>query len=488
MPNEQDAALAVVQSTSVPIHDIGTAAYLSPDIAGWAAEWGWSNPFAFYFAGRGGMLGEVGADVVTSALGWFAPSAVHAMYSEGIGVAGATGAAARMAEAHGKWGEKHYGEVEGLEEIVAVTEELVDGLEGSALPLFVGWRDAARSDSPSGRAAQLMQILREWRGGNHLVATTAVGLSPLEAILTNEGPGQAKFFGWPEPFPDICRHKAAARRGGGDHRPAVRIGPGRCTRRSEVLGLRGRGRDAARRHPVGPPGPFPGEGRKPGPARVKGCSAAGLVRTEERVITTDLWCSSECTPPCQGGGRGFKSRQVRRRALTRLRAVGARLPGRVAQLVERAPEKREVTGSTPVPTTGKPPPRGRIRGAIGSWERSFVVSAGPPGLSTSSEFASRDLSHRLVSRAMGFATQPAPFGLQSAAGGRVCGSTTGHDVRLPMPTHRTGAGTARWPKPARSRARTPAPFASGSCRTTVHCRRGRNPRSGTACPHPDHAG
>jgi hypothetical protein len=71
------------------------------------------------------------------------------------------------------------------------------------------------------------------------------------------------------------------------------------------------------------------------------------------AIATDLWCSSECTPPCQGGGRGFKSRQVRHRAPTRLRAVGVRLPGRVAQLVERAPEKREVTGSTPVPTTGE---------------------------------------------------------------------------------------------------------------------------------------
>ena len=71
------------------------------------------------------------------------------------------------------------------------------------------------------------------------------------------------------------------------------------------------------------------------------------------AIATDLWCSSECTPPCQGGGRGFKSRQVRHRVPTRLRAGGARLPGRVAQLVERAPEKREVTGSTPVPTTGK---------------------------------------------------------------------------------------------------------------------------------------
>ena len=53
-----------------------------------------------------------------------------------------------------------------------------------------------------------MQILREWRGGIHLVATTAVGLSPLEAILTNEGRGQAKFFGWSEPFPDITAIKA----------------------------------------------------------------------------------------------------------------------------------------------------------------------------------------------------------------------------------------------------------------------------------------
>ena len=204
---EQDAALAVVQATSVPIHDIGTAVYLSPDVAGWASGWGWANPFAFYFAGRGGMLGDVGPDVVTSALGWFAPSAVHTMYAEGTEVAGATGAAARMAEAHGMWGEKHYGAVVGVDEIVAVTEEMVDGLEGSALPLFVGWRNATRADSPAGRAAQLMQILREWRGGNHLVATTAVGLSPLEAILTNEGPGQAKFFGWQEPFPDFAAMK-----------------------------------------------------------------------------------------------------------------------------------------------------------------------------------------------------------------------------------------------------------------------------------------
>jgi hypothetical protein len=206
---ENDAALAIIRATSVPIHHIGTAIYLSPDVFGWAAEWGWPNAFAFYFAGRGGMLGDVDANVVCSAFGWFEPTIVKTLFDEGAVVAGAQAAAQRMAEAHARWGHKHLGDVKGLDQIVSVTETLVDGLEGSGLPLFVGWRAAPRADDAAGRAAQLMQILREWRGGLHLVATTAVGLTPLEAILTNEGPGQAKYVGWPEPFPDSAslRHK-----------------------------------------------------------------------------------------------------------------------------------------------------------------------------------------------------------------------------------------------------------------------------------------
>src|SRR5580704_7858713 len=203
-----DAATAVVRATYDPIHDMGTAIYMSPDLLGWAAEWGWSNPYAFYFAGRGGMLGDVGPDVVTSAFGWFEPKTARSMYAEGASVFGATPAAARMAEAHGLWGERYYGDVPGIDDIVAVAEKLVDGVDVSAIPLFAGWREAVRSEHPAGRAAQLMQMLREWRGGLHLVSTTAVGLSPLEAILTNEGNGQAKFLGWTEPFPDSATIKA----------------------------------------------------------------------------------------------------------------------------------------------------------------------------------------------------------------------------------------------------------------------------------------
>jgi hypothetical protein len=112
-----------------------------------------------------------------------------------------------MAEAHAKWGDKYYGQVDGLDEAVSVTEELVNGLEGAAIPVFAGWRAAPAAQTAAGRAAQLMQMLREWRGGLHLVSTTAVGLTPLEAILTNEGEGQAKFFGWSEPFADISAIK-----------------------------------------------------------------------------------------------------------------------------------------------------------------------------------------------------------------------------------------------------------------------------------------
>lgn len=196
-----------VRATYDPIHDIGTAIYLSPETFARGAEGGWSNPFAFYFAGRAGVMGEVEPDVVTATFGWFNPELASASYNEGVAVKGARAAGAAMVEATALWGRDHLADVD-LTRWVELADTLVDGAETSGLPLFAAWRAQPRVDDIPGRAAQLFQTLREWRGAVHVVATTAVGLSPMEAILTNEGEGQAKFFGWSEPFPDVSELKA----------------------------------------------------------------------------------------------------------------------------------------------------------------------------------------------------------------------------------------------------------------------------------------
>jgi hypothetical protein len=67
-----------------------------------------------------------------------------------------------------------------------------------------------------------------------------------------------------------------------------------------------------------------------------------------------------CSPPCQGGGRGFKSRQARP-------APVPAPPGEVAQLAEHAAENRGVGGSIPSLATGvRRPPSGPASAGPGS--------------------------------------------------------------------------------------------------------------------------
>jgi hypothetical protein len=80
--------------------------------------------------------------------------------------------------------------------------------------------------------------------------------------------------------------------------------------------------------------------------------------TRPPAAKMDLWSSLECSPPCQGGGRGFKSRQVRSRPVKTGRDAVAgggdpspgTVPGQVAQLVEHTTENRGV-GSSILPLT-----------------------------------------------------------------------------------------------------------------------------------------
>lgn len=198
----QLSAAETVQAADHTIHDVGSAWMIDQETASRAADLGFANPVAFYFAGRGGVLGDVDAGVVSAAMGWFEPELVRTQWDEGIAVAGAREAARRYAVACAAWGDDHLAGMTGGERLIELAELLVAAAEASGLPLFAGWRAEPRAEPGPGRLLQLIHVLREWRGGLHLAATTAAGLSPLEAILTKDGPGQARFFGWQGDFPD----------------------------------------------------------------------------------------------------------------------------------------------------------------------------------------------------------------------------------------------------------------------------------------------
>jgi hypothetical protein len=194
-----------VQAADRLLHDIGTVWMIHDDTRARAEEYGYGKHLPFYFAGRGGVLGDVDAGVVIAAMGWWEPGLVRLMWGRGLAVAGAREGARRYATACAAWAEDHLAGFQPADRLASLAERVVGSAEESGLPLFAGWRAEPRVDGGVGRMLQLVHVLREWRGAVHLVATTAVGLAPLEAILANEGPQQARFLGWRDELPN-CDH------------------------------------------------------------------------------------------------------------------------------------------------------------------------------------------------------------------------------------------------------------------------------------------
>ena len=119
------------------------------------------------------------------------------------------------------------------------------GLMG--VPLFAGWRarllsDSAPTDDPA-RLALALQVMREHRGGLHLVAVAAAGIDPLQAVMSGRyGAGNAEFFRWPQPWPDpeLARDAMAEAERVTD--VLVRRRTRRCRRRTAPSWSRGCGR------------------------------------------------------------------------------------------------------------------------------------------------------------------------------------------------------------------------------------------------------
>ena len=167
-----------------------------------ARELGLSG-WAFRVAGRGGALGDVHADTVAAAMGFIAPDAV----SDGWDVAARTLrpsvlATHNLAECC-RWGDDHLSGYARVGRLVELCGRVVVAADAAGMPLFAAWRAMpVPSDEPGARAAVLLHLMSEHRGGAHLLAVRAAGLTPLEAIISGpDGEAGAVAYGWQPPYP-----------------------------------------------------------------------------------------------------------------------------------------------------------------------------------------------------------------------------------------------------------------------------------------------
>jgi len=163
-----------------------------------------------YVRGRGSVLGEVDADVVTAAFGFWPADVVREAWEGGREVITVEAALAGYAEACREWGRVRYASFADAGRLAELCSWVVDGTDVAGLPLYAGWRAVELPSDDEGRLNQLLHVLREHRGGVHLLAVVASGLTPLQAVLAGAGgTGNAGFFGWEEPFEDVSGHQIA---------------------------------------------------------------------------------------------------------------------------------------------------------------------------------------------------------------------------------------------------------------------------------------
>lgn len=161
----------------------------------------------FYFGARAGVLGTVDADVVAAACGFFASGLVRPAWDAALAAAAPGDLVREDVTLCIAWARRHLAGLPGLERLADLATQVADGADATGRVLFAAWRALPDpADDPAARAALALLRLREHRGGGHLLAVAAEGLTPLRAILAGQGPGKAAANGWQPPYPVVTEH------------------------------------------------------------------------------------------------------------------------------------------------------------------------------------------------------------------------------------------------------------------------------------------
>ncbi len=198
-------AIAVARSMRGSVGMLAMDWLMDPSTLSEAAKRGMADGTGAYAAGRLGVLGNCPVDNVVAAAYFWNPSTMREAVEQGRAAMSPAQGALIWGEICADFGAKRLAGMEGAARLGELLERVVDAAAPHGAPTFVGWRDLPRP--PTGGASHaffMAQIMRELRFGRHCVAVQALGMEPLEAILSGPaGEWNAEFFGWSKPYPDV---------------------------------------------------------------------------------------------------------------------------------------------------------------------------------------------------------------------------------------------------------------------------------------------
>lgn len=176
------------------IGKLGSQFYFVPETVARGEPYG-LDVFELYFLGRGGVLGDVEARVITSAFGYFKPQVVEVMWNSGREKIAPRDAGRLFLECCHDFGRAKYTGLDGLAEFCAAAEAVNAAADPVGFSLYAGISAEPLAEDLPARAQQLVTVLRELRGGAHLLSVLACGVPPLLAHYVRR-PDFFALFGW----------------------------------------------------------------------------------------------------------------------------------------------------------------------------------------------------------------------------------------------------------------------------------------------------
>ncbi len=199
-----DIDVESIRAAGAAIGEAISVFMLNPDTFEKSLAAGYPDPFAAYFAGRGGVLGDVTGTTLNAVFAVFEPNLARSCWENGTAVHDASESCRLYWEQIANFGRTYLTGAEGLDRIAALGEKVIAQAPEPGLPLYAGWRAMPLAEDAPARALQVMMVLRELRAAVHFNALTISGLSPVEAHILNHGTDYAAFMGWQPPFVDAA--------------------------------------------------------------------------------------------------------------------------------------------------------------------------------------------------------------------------------------------------------------------------------------------